>query len=84
MELCRSPKIGLGFTALRYFTPRLQRLPFPRAPGSCDRQLCALGRRGRHFEASLGRNDAAEQLTADQAGLIVIGEPTIERDSTRR
>jgi len=29
-------------------------------------------------------HDAAEQLTADQAGLIVIGEPTIERDSTRR
>ena len=28
--------------------------------------------------------DAAEQLTADQAGLIVIGEPTIERDSIRR
>ena len=29
-------------------------------------------------------HDAAEQLTADQAGLIVIGEPTIERDSIRR
>jgi hypothetical protein len=29
-------------------------------------------------------HEAAEQLTAGQAGLIAVGEPTIERDSTRR
>jgi hypothetical protein len=29
-------------------------------------------------------HDAAEQLTANQAGLIAVGEPTIEKDSTRR
>ena len=27
---------------------------------------------------------AAEQLTANQAGFIAVGEPTIEKDSTRR
>jgi hypothetical protein len=29
-------------------------------------------------------HEAAEQLTPDQAGLMVVGEPTIEKDSTRR
>ena len=29
-------------------------------------------------------HEAAEQLTASQARLIVVGEPTIEKDSTRR
>ena len=29
-------------------------------------------------------HEAAEQLTADQAGPIPVGVPTIERDSTRR
>jgi hypothetical protein len=29
-------------------------------------------------------HEAAEQLTANQAGLNAVGEPTLERDSTRR
>jgi hypothetical protein len=29
-------------------------------------------------------HEAAEQLTANQAGLIAVGEPTIEKGSTRR
>ena len=29
-------------------------------------------------------HEAAEQLTVNQAGLIAVGEPTIEKDSTRR
>jgi hypothetical protein len=29
-------------------------------------------------------HEAAEQLTASQAGLIMAGEPTIEKDSTKR
>jgi hypothetical protein len=29
-------------------------------------------------------HEAAEELTANQAGLIAVGEPTIEKDSTRR
>lgn len=55
MELCRSPQMGLEFTALRYFIPDCGDYRSD-PPGSRDRRLCGLGRRGRHSEASLGRN----------------------------
>ena len=61
----------------------------PRCPSAGDTDRTAAHVISSHPEqgGALPRkelHEAAEQLTASQAGLIAVGEPSIEKNSTRR